>query len=150
MRVRDATGAVDCGSTCQGVFQTGQSVTLTATPDPGSVFTGWSGGGCSGTSPTCVLTVAADTTVTAGFAKKRFGLVVHKVGRGTVVTSPAGIACGTRCRGAFVVGPVTLTARPAPGYRFSRWTGACRGSKPVCRFTLAAKASATAMFARRR
>jgi hypothetical protein len=41
-------------------------VTLTASPASGSTFTGWSGGGCSGTG-TCVVALGADTTVTAGF-----------------------------------------------------------------------------------
>jgi hypothetical protein len=42
-------------------------VTLTATPDGTSIFTGWSGGGCSGTDP-CEVTMTADTTVTATFS----------------------------------------------------------------------------------
>jgi beta-lactam-binding protein with PASTA domain len=37
-----------------------------ATADPGSTFTGWSGGGCSGTS-NCVVTLNSDTAVTATF-----------------------------------------------------------------------------------
>ena len=43
-----------------------QVVTLTATPDPGRFFGGWSGG-CTGTSPTCTVTMNADTTVAATF-----------------------------------------------------------------------------------
>jgi hypothetical protein len=41
-------------------------VTLTAAPAAGSAFTGWSGGGCSGTG-TCAVALAADVTVTANF-----------------------------------------------------------------------------------
>jgi hypothetical protein len=42
-------------------------VTLTATPDTNKTFTGWSGGGCSGTG-TCVINpILADTSVTANF-----------------------------------------------------------------------------------
>src|SRR5205807_2293496 len=40
--------------------------TLTATPAAGSMFTGWSGGGCAGTGA-CTVTMNAATTVTAGF-----------------------------------------------------------------------------------
>ena len=43
-----------------------QDVTLTATADAGSTFTGWSGGGCSGTEP-CEVTMDEDKTVTATF-----------------------------------------------------------------------------------
>jgi len=43
------------------------AVTLTAIPDTGKTFVGWSGGGCSGTGA-CVVTMNADTTVTALFS----------------------------------------------------------------------------------
>ncbi|MDH5724078.1 MAG: S8 family serine peptidase, partial [Nitrospira sp.] len=58
----DSTG-IDCGTTCNGKFLQGSTVDLTASPDPGSVFAGWSGD-CSGTDP-CTLT--QDATVTATF-----------------------------------------------------------------------------------
>ncbi|MCX6613344.1 MAG: hypothetical protein NTW74_21155 [Acidobacteria bacterium] len=51
---------------CSASFAGGTSVTLTAAPDPGSPFVGWTGA-CSGTSLTCTLTLNADTTVTANF-----------------------------------------------------------------------------------
>ena len=47
---------ITCGATCANSFNYGTSVTLTATPATGSTFTGWSGGGCSGTG-TCVVSV---------------------------------------------------------------------------------------------
>jgi hypothetical protein len=72
-RVGGGTGAVasnlagiDCGPQCEHDFEDGTVVTLTATPASGSVFTGWSGGGCSGTS-SCQLTLNSDATVTASF-----------------------------------------------------------------------------------
>jgi uncharacterized membrane protein len=44
-------------------------VKLTAKAETSSTFTGWSGGGCSGTK-TCTVTVNAQITVTASFAAK--------------------------------------------------------------------------------
>ncbi|QOX78507.1 hypothetical protein FY034_06045 [Trichlorobacter lovleyi] len=65
--VTSAPAGISCGSTCSNSFTQGTSVTLTAVGDTGSVFSGWSGGGCSGTG-TCVVSLANDTTVTASFA----------------------------------------------------------------------------------
>jgi hypothetical protein len=62
---------ITCGSTCSASFDSGTSVTLTAAADPGSTFTGFSGGGCSGTGP-CTVTVNAATTVTATFSVAPF------------------------------------------------------------------------------
>ncbi|MGB0014832.1 MAG: alkaline phosphatase family protein [Candidatus Sulfotelmatobacter sp.] len=60
------TSAIDkCTVDCTGVFSTGTVVTLTATPDTGSTFTGW-GGACSGTT-TCTVTPTTLSTVKATF-----------------------------------------------------------------------------------
>ena len=47
-------------------FPAGTGVTLTAAPDANSVFSGWSGA-CSGTSPTCQVTMKSNLSVTATF-----------------------------------------------------------------------------------
>ena len=64
--VTSDVGGINCGSTCAVGYPSGTVVTLTATPGTGQDFTGWSGGGCSGTG-TCVVTMTAATTVTATF-----------------------------------------------------------------------------------
>jgi hypothetical protein len=43
--VSSSPAGITCGGTCASSFDYGTVVTLTATPDAGSVFTGWSGGG---------------------------------------------------------------------------------------------------------
>ena len=63
--VTSAPDGISCGSTCSSSFTQGSSVTLTATADSGSMFTGWSGG-CSGTG-TCVINLTENTAVTATF-----------------------------------------------------------------------------------
>jgi DNA-binding beta-propeller fold protein YncE len=65
--VSDGTGGISCQPTCSHAYGIGQVVTLTATPAFGSAFSGWSGGGCSGTG-TCQVVMDADTAVTATFA----------------------------------------------------------------------------------
>ncbi len=59
---------LNCGTNCTQAFTSGTVVTLTATPDPGSSFTGWSG--CMGVvgSPTCSVTMDQARTVTANFS----------------------------------------------------------------------------------
>lgn len=58
---------ISCGVDCSEVgFAKGTSVTLKATAGQGSLFTGWSGGVCSGTS-SCVFTVSSSIVVTASF-----------------------------------------------------------------------------------
>ncbi|SJZ88804.1 hypothetical protein SAMN02745119_01915 [Trichlorobacter thiogenes] len=65
--VISSPAGISCGGTCSYTFGTPQTVVLTATADSGSIFTGWSGGGCSGTG-TCTVTLSNDTAVTATFA----------------------------------------------------------------------------------
>jgi hypothetical protein len=57
-------GISNCVTNCTAPFDRGTSVTLTAS---GGNFTGWSGG-CSGTG-SCVVTVSANTSVTATFSQ---------------------------------------------------------------------------------
>ena len=80
---------INCGPDCSESYTAGTIVALTAIPDANSLFTGWSGGGCSGTG-TCTLTVDAATTVTATFVRT-YSLTVTKdgsIGTGIVTSSP--------------------------------------------------------------
>jgi phospholipase C len=58
---------ISCEPTCSASFSAGTQVTLTATPAAHSNFVGWAGGGCSGNSATCTLTLEASQQVTATF-----------------------------------------------------------------------------------
>ena len=60
---------INCGNTCAATFNGGTGVTLTAVPFSNSVFAGWSGA-CSGTSPTCAVTMDASKGVAATFKRK--------------------------------------------------------------------------------
>jgi len=64
--VTSSNGAINCGTTCSAAYASGTSVALTATPASGSVFSGWSGAGCSGTGR-CVVTMSAAQAVAATF-----------------------------------------------------------------------------------
>lgn len=65
--ITSSPAGVTCtNGSCTGSFAAGTSVTLTAVPKAGSVFTGWTGGGCSGTA-TCVTTINGASQVSAQF-----------------------------------------------------------------------------------
>lgn len=83
--VTSSPGGIDCGSKCSAEFDEGTVVTLTASPESGSTFTGWSGAGCSGTG-TCHVTVGDDETVKANFATRstRPGTAKRKAAIGKV------------------------------------------------------------------
>jgi hypothetical protein len=68
-------------------------------------------------------------------------------GSGTVISSPAGIDCGARCVGDFLVdSTVTLTGTPAPGSVLRELTGDdCSGAEP-CPVSLTAPTTVTATF----
>jgi hypothetical protein len=58
--------SIACGSNCSAKFPQGTSVTLMATPSAGLNFVNWTGA-CSGTTPTCTVSIAKDTQVQANF-----------------------------------------------------------------------------------
>ena len=69
--VTSSAGGINCGTTCAADFDSGTTVTLSATPAGNSTLAGWSGA-CSG-SGGCTVTIDAAKTVTA-----TFGLAPHK------------------------------------------------------------------------
>lgn len=63
--VSSSPAGINCGSACSASFGSGASVILSAAPDSGSTFAGWSGA-CTGTG-TCAVTMDAAKTVSATF-----------------------------------------------------------------------------------
>jgi hypothetical protein len=57
---------LDCGTVCSREFGYGKSLTLTAAPDQGSVFSGWNGV-CAQTQTTCTVPVGPITSIKANF-----------------------------------------------------------------------------------
>jgi hypothetical protein len=86
--VASSPAGIDCGTTCQADFTDGTEITLTAIPDPGNSFTGWSGGGCSGTGA-CVVNANADTSLTATFTSNSSSASGDSGGGGCFIATAA-------------------------------------------------------------
>ncbi len=75
-KVTSTPAGIDCGAYCptqSAQFSKNSTVKLTAEPEPGSAFAGWSGGGCSGTGA-CTLQLTGDTSVSAAFVSCSYSL----------------------------------------------------------------------------
>ena len=148
---------ISCGVTCSRDYTSGKAVTLTATPDSGKTFAGWSGAGCSGTG-LCTVTMNAAKTVTANFGTSAVSghwrlsiLKSHRVGavagNGTIASSPSGIDCGTTCQADYTDNTeVTMTATPDPGNTFTGWSGGGCSGTGACVVSANDDTSVTASF----
>jgi List-Bact-rpt repeat protein len=143
---------ISCGTSCDADFRIDSTVTLTAVPSDGSVFSNWSGAGCSLGGTTCTVVMNANQNVTAVFTAvisvPMSTLKVEKVGlgSGTVTSAPSGIDCGGTCSADFPTGDtIRLTADPAGGSTFVEWTGACSGSGS-CTVTMSTDQTVSARF----
>lgn len=97
-------------------FTSGTSVTLTATPNTGSSFSGWSGA-CTGTSPTCQITMNATQTVAATFYPSLRAGLIFSTAQNTSQSFLRFYNSGT------TAGAVTVTlADPVSGATLARWT----------------------------
>ncbi len=65
--VTSAPAGISCGADCSEAYLHGTQVTLTAAPSAGHTFSGWSGGVCSGSAATCVVSMTSARAVTATF-----------------------------------------------------------------------------------
>jgi hypothetical protein len=65
--VSSVPAGISCGSDCSESYDNNETVTLTATPDSGSEFTGWTGA-CTNATGDCVVPMTADQAVVANFA----------------------------------------------------------------------------------
>jgi uncharacterized repeat protein (TIGR01451 family) len=80
---------IDCGADCTGSYVHGTTVDLTATPDTGSAFAGWSGD-CSSVLNAFPLTMDADKSCTAAFEPKAVSIGTRSKSVGTPPFRPGG------------------------------------------------------------
>jgi hypothetical protein len=92
--VTSAPGGITCGTDCSEAYPSGTGVALTATAGAGSVFAGWSGSGCSGTSG-CTVAMTANRSVTATFGTQTSGPPSFTVTGTTASPDPVAPGAGT-------------------------------------------------------
>jgi Divergent InlB B-repeat domain len=138
---------IDCPGSCSHGYPQGTVVDLTATSSTGSVFAGWSGGGCSGTAG-CAVTLNTDESVTATFTTiATYKLNVALAGTGPGKVTVNGIDCPGTCSHSYNEGTVVaLRASPQAGATFVGWSGGGCSTAADCNVTMSAAQNVTATF----
>ena len=124
----EAAGVEVCPGDCSFAVDAGTRVRVTSMPGEGQTFLGWSSG-CSGAEPVCEIEVQTPMTVSA-----RFGAVVSlslsKLGDGAIMGAGIPPGCDNPCNLEVEAGTLMdLLPKPAPGFGFLGWGGACEGQK---------------------
>jgi alpha-tubulin suppressor-like RCC1 family protein len=121
--IRDNGNAINCIGMCSSFIPVGTPVSLSAVPNYGYQFSGWSGD-CTGTA-ICKLAMTTSHSVTASFSAAPMQVYASKSGYGTGVVSSAasGINCGATCSAQVIYDTnLTFTATPTPQSVFAGWS----------------------------
>lgn len=147
--ITSTPGGIFCGTACNGIFTEGTTLSLTAKPETGYVFSGWSGD-CKGTNESCTLSVSSPMAITATFTElPKYLMNIKKPIGGILVDGRGLVNCGginRQCSGTF--SSISLTATPNPGYTLKKWIGCPSPIGNTCNLTLTQKTTVGAVFAK--
>ena len=110
-------------STTGGEYESGQTVSVTATPQGEYLFKDWSDGN---TNATRTITVSSNINLTANFEKRKYPLTINIEGEGEVLEE---IVNAGRTTDYDSGATVKLTAVPSEGWEFVGWTGAIESAE---------------------
>ncbi|MEM2262304.1 MAG: hypothetical protein QXK24_07625, partial [Ignisphaera sp.] len=117
----------------------GENVTLTAIPDPGWKFVGWSGD-ITGNKNPCSVVMNSNKTVYAIFIQEQYVLTVNIEGLGNVTKIPDQLT--------YIYGTqVQLSASADAGWIFIRWSGDIESVNNPVSFEITGNMTITAHFA---
>jgi uncharacterized delta-60 repeat protein len=147
--VASSPPGISCGLDCTEAYSQGQVVTLTATEDGGSAFSGWSD--CdSANGNTCTMTMTTSKSVFATFTldTSHYTLTATQTGTGTGAITASGLTCtGSSCTGSYTPGTaVTLTATAEYASTFTSWTGCDSVINNICTVTMNTNKAVSATF----
>ena len=151
--VASTPAGINCGRDCSQAYKRGTAVVLTAAPAAGSTFAGWrecTPAPGAKNQRSCAVSMSEHRNVTATFALRTYALTVARQGEGRVLSSPAGIDCGSDCSQTYGHGTeVRLSAEPADGWFFFGWNGSgCSLLPAPCVVSMTQARSMTAVYAR--
>jgi hypothetical protein len=145
VRARFAGQTLTCSSTrerssCRTVVRRGERVTLTAAPEDGFAFRGWSSAALCANKlrASCTFTARGATAVSGRFASAaidHFLLSIEIHGRGTIVF-PDGKLCRSSCVKTVAGGSLALRAVPAPGWHLQKLVDDTKTCRTRTRCTL--------------
>ncbi len=122
-------------------YNSGYTVQLTAFPESGWMFTGWSGD-ITGSTNTASVTMNSNKTLTATFTQNppQYTLNINVVGQGSVTRNPAQASYDSGTS-------VQITAAPAAGWTFSGWSGDTTGTSNTITINMNSEKTINATFA---
>jgi hypothetical protein len=151
--VTSAPGGISCGATCQASYAHGTTTTLTGTPGLHTQPVKWSGCDEVTKAGECLVTMSAAREVSAVFSLEpqyvqyMVTIGLKGTGKGSVSSTPAGIACPTDCSSEFTFKTVVkLVATPAPGSELARWSLKTCGASTTCTITVRGTRQVNAVF----
>ncbi|MEX2428076.1 MAG: malectin domain-containing carbohydrate-binding protein, partial [Bacteroidales bacterium] len=134
-----ANGVIEADP-AEGPYPAGSNVVLTATPDPGYKFDGWSGD-LAGIENPVILYMNSDKNISATFVETNWYTVTTSATNGMISMNPDegiyGYTEGTE---------VTFTAIPDERYMFTGWSGDLSGTGNPATIVMDADKTVTANF----
>ncbi len=122
----------------QSTYIYGQTVNLTAIPNPGWTFSFWSGN-ATGTANPVQITVTGNMAAAAHFTQNQYTLTTSVNGNGTITRLPN--------QSTYTYGQsVQLTAVAAAGWTFNHWSGNVTGTTNPVNITINGNKAVTAHF----
>jgi surface protein len=131
-------------STTGGEYESGQTVSVTATPQGEYLFKDWSDGN---TNATRTITVSSNSTLTANFEKRKYPLTINFEGEGEVIEEIVNTGRTTEYDSGTTV---KLTAQAAAEWVFVGWTGDIESTEESVQIVIGEPKEVTATFEKKK